>query len=721
MKKNLLSILLLFSAISVFSQSSDFLKALTNGEFRAKNLLNVVQLNDNRYAEISENGKAIVAKFYTSDKTDTLFNTEKIANCPIKNIDFFEFSQNEQKILISTEKKMIYRRSFTAEYYVYDVFRKRIEPLTENGRVQMACFSPNGRIVAFARDNNLFLKKLDFETESQITKDGEKNKIINGTPDWVYEEEFNNIRYFEFSPDSKLLAFVKFDETEVQQFSFQWFNDTYPTLETFKYPKAGTANSKVSLWVYDVENRTTTKMKIDGEDFYIPTIKWTSTSDALAAVKLSRNQKQIDLLTFNPRSSIATRLYTENSQTFVDYQNFDVVQFNSDNSFVLMSEKSGWRHLYLFEPNGIEKQQLTKGNWDVTAFYGYDEKNKTAYFQAAIESPITRSICSAKNGKITYLDDSKYQKGFNRAVFSKSFEYAICSFEDVFTPTFFRVINNSGKKLKDIKKDLDVERKILFDYFLPEKEFLTLKTSDNIELNAWVLKPPNFDKNKKYPLVMVQYSGPNSQEVLNRWKIDIEYYFAMEGFIVACVDGRGTGARGRDFRNITYGKLGLIEAHDQIEAAKYFAKQSYIDSEKMAIWGWSYGGFTTIMCMTDENNPFKAGIAIAPVTDWALYNTAYTERFMNRPQENFVGYDQTNLLDRAENLSGNLLLIHGTADDNVHTQNTLLFAEKLVDAGKQFDMQLYTNKNHSILGAKTRQHLYIKCAEWLKEKLRIKN
>ena len=714
MKKISLSILLIFSAISLFSQNENFLQMLTNGEFKAKNLLNVVQLNDNRYATISENGAAIVAKYYNSDKTDTLFNIEKIANCPIKQISDFEFSQNEQKILITTDIQMIYRRSFTAKYYIFDVFRNRIEPLTENERVQMAHFSPNGRIVAFARDNNLFLKKLDFETESQITKDGEKNKIINGTPDWVYEEEFSNIRYFDFSPDSKLLAFVKFDESEVQQFSFQWFNSTYPTLETFKYPKAGTANSKVSLWVYDVENRTTKKMTIDGEDFYIPTMKWTSTSDALAAVKLSRNQKQIDLLTFNPRSGIATRLYTETSQTFSDYQNFDVVQFNSDNSFVLLSEKSGYRHLYLFEPNGIEKQQLTKGNWDVTNFYGYDEKSKTAYFQAAIESPIYRNIYSAKNGKNSCLDN---RKGFHRAVFAKNFEYAFCSYENSDTPPIFNIINNSGKILKNIKNNSDFIKKI-DNSNIPQKEFFTLKTSDNVELNAFIIKPKNFNPNKKYPLVMIQYSGPNSQEVLNRWKIDIEYYFAMEGFVVACVDGRGTGARGRDFRNITYGKLGIIEAHDQIEAAKYFAKQQYIDSERIAIWGWSYGGFTTLMCMTDENNPFKAGIAIAPVTDWALYNTAYTERFMNRPQENFNGYDATNLLERAKNLNGNLLLIHGTADDNVHTQNTLIFAEKLVEEGKQFYMHLYTNKNHSILGAKSRSHLYIKCAEFLKEKLK---
>ncbi|MDR0828552.1 MAG: S9 family peptidase [Prevotellaceae bacterium] len=717
----------IFSTLTLFSQSSDFLQQLTNGEFRAKKLSNIAHLNDGaRFAAISEDGKKITASYYASTKTDTLFNIEKIEKCPIDKIFDFEFSQNEQKILVHSAVKMIYRRSFTTEYYIYDVKRSRIEPLSENGAQQMAAFSPNGRIVAFARDNNLFLKKLDFGTETQITKDGKKNEIINGTPDWVYEEEFTNICYFTFSPDSKLLAFLKFDEKEVQEFSFQWFNDTYPTLETFKYPKAGTANSRVSLWVYDVENRTTTQMKIDGDDFYIPTIKWTATADALAAVKLSRNQKQIDLLSFNPRSGIATKLYSESSQTYSDYRNLDAVQFLSDNSFVILSEKSGLREIYLHEPNGIEKQRLTKmgAGYEVTDFYGYDETNKTLYFQVAeariFEGPIfsaaiDRYVYSAKNGKFMLLQISKYtERGIYKASFSADYKFAIMSFENSETPNIFSVINNSGKTIRKIFDNNELKQK--FDNLnLPKKDFYTLKNSENQDLNYWLLKPKKFDKNKKYPLVMVQYSGPDSQEVLNGWKIDWEYFLAENGFVVACVDGRGTGGHGRDFRTCTYGKLGVLEAQDQIAAANYFAKEfNFVDKNKIAIWGWSYGGFMTLMCMTSENNPFAAGIAIAPVTDWSLYNTAYTERFMNRPQENFAGYDENNLLSRVENLTGNLLLIHGTADDNVHTQNTYLFAEKLVENGKQFDMQLYTNKNHSILGAKTRAHLYTKCVEWLK-------
>lgn len=696
----------------MFSQS--YLEDFTSGKFKPNTPPNIYHLSDGeRFACLSENNKTIKVYHYNSEKSEEIFNIDKIKNCPVKEIANFEFDNQEQKILVHTDKKMIYRRSFTTDYYVYDIKRNKIEQLSENGSQQMAHFSPNGRIVAFARDNNLYLKKLDFDTESQITKDGEKNKIINGTPDWVYEEEFTNICYFEWSPDSKLLAFIRFDEREVNKFSFQWINDTYPTLQTYKYAKAGTPNSKVSVWIYDVENRTTTKMQLpENEDFYIPTMKWTLNNGALAVVKLSRSQKQIDLLSFNPRSGISTKLYSENAKTYSDYRNFDVVQFLSDNSFILMSEKDNFRHLYLFEPNGIVKQQLTKGNWDITAFYGYDEKIKTAYFQAANFSPIQRNVCSVgSNGKISVFDE---RKGYQKANFSTNFKYAVYSFDNSTTPTIFTIINEKGKTIRNFGGNKDLSEKFK-SLNLPQKEFLKITTTLGIELNAWIVKPTDFKSNKKYPLVMVQYGGPDSQEVLNRWHLDWEYYLAQQGFIVACADGRGTGARGRQFRDCTYGKLGELEAQDQIGAANYFAQMPEVDKDRMAIWGWSYGGFMTLMCMTSPDNPFKAGIAIAPVTDWKLYNTAYTERFMNRPQENYSGYAETNILERVNNLTGNMLLIHGTADDNVLTQNSYLLAEKLVEAGKQFDMQLYTNKNHSILGDKARLHLYRRCTIFLME------
>ena len=708
-------ILLCISNLLVFSQTAEnYLQTFTSGGFRAKSPANVTPMNDGeRYAYISKDKKQILATYYNSDKEEVIFDADKVLNCPVKEIMGFEFDKGETRILLHSEVEMIYRRSFTTDYYVYDIKRNKIEPVSNNGAQQMAAFSPNGRIIAFARDNNLFLKKLDFNTESQITKDGKKNEIINGTPDWVYEEEFTNIRYFEFSPDSKLLAFVRFDEKEVGEFSFQWFNDSYPVLKIFKYPKAGTANSKVSVWVYDVENRTTNKMQISGEDFYIPTMKWTSTSDALAVVRLSRNQKQIDLLSINPRSGISTTLYSENSKTYSDYRNFDAIRFNSDNSFVLMSEKDGYRHIYLHEPNGLVKQQLTKGDWDVINFYGYDEKEKTAYFQAAKEVPTERNIYKSVNGKISCLDN---RKGIHKANFSNNFRYAIHSFENTTTPNIYSIINNSGKIIRKIEENNELAQKIK-EFNLPKKEFFTFKTSEGILLNGWIVKPAKTATGQKFPLVLTQYSGPDSQEVLNRWSCDWEYYLVMNGFAVACVDGRGTGARGRDFRTCTYGQLGILEAKDQIETANYLKNNDKDINSNIAIWGWSYGGFITLECMTSENSPFKAGITIAPVTDWRLYNTAYTERFMNRPQENFDGYDITSNLKRAANLKGNLLLIHATADDNVHTQNSYLMAEKLVEAGIQFDMQIYTNKNHSILGSKARYNLYKRCTEFLQSKL----
>lgn len=706
------------SCFTANAQSTDYLKAFTQGDYKPLKPAEVYHMNDGEhYTTLSSDGKRIIAFEYGSGKaTDTILNLDKVPDCKLKAIVGYEFSSNEQKILVHTEVTKIYRRSFTTTYYVYNVKRNRIEPLTTTTNdQQMAQFSPDGRIVAFARHQNLFLKKLDFNTEIAITEDGEKNKIINGTPDWVYEEEFGATRYFEWSPDSKLLAYVRFDETAVKEFSFQQFNDDYPTLYTYKYPRPGKAYSLTTLQVYDVQNRTTKKMQLGNDtDTYLTQIRWSNDENGLTIVKLNRNQTTLNLLQVNPRSGVATRLLSETSKTYVDYENLKTLTFNKDNSFVCMSERDGYRHLYLFNANGTLARQLTKGNWDVTDFYGYDELTKTAYFQAAKESPLERHVYKVDSkGKIVCLDA---RAGTHQASFAKSFKVAIAQFNNTTTPNCYSVITNAGKNLRIIE-----DNKLLADkvaaLHLPTKEFFQFKTSENITLNGWLVKPKNMEAGKEYPLVMVQYSGPNSQEVLNKWNLDWEYYLAQEGYVVACVDGRGTGARGRDFRNCTYWHLGVLETKDQVEAAHYLGKQNYIDANRIAIWGWSYGGFMTLNCLTYGNGTFKAGIAVAPVTDWNLYNTAYTERFMSRPQENYQGYEQVNLLDKANQLQGNLLLVHGTADDNVHAQQTLLYTEKLVEAGKQFEMQLYTNKNHSILGAQTRLHLYTRFNEFLKKNL----
>jgi dipeptidyl-peptidase-4 len=583
-------------------------------------------------------------------------------------------------------------------------------------------FSPDSRYIAFARQNNLFMKKLDFNTEIPITTDGQSGSIINGTPDWVYEEEFETTRYFVWSPDSKLLAFVRFDESKVPQYSFPlYLNKTtpkeeltlYPTFYQFKYPKAGENNSKVSICVYDDYYKSIKTMKVgdDDQDFYIPCIRWTNSVDELAIFKLNRNQNRLDMLFANPRSTLTKLILQQEDKYYVDYQNIDFFRFSTDNrTFIGVNEKDGFRHVYQYTINGTEIRQLTKGNWDITNVYGFDEKKQVLYYQSAEISPMQRDIYSinVKGNKIRLTDG----RGTHNGNFNSTFTYFVDDASSLKVPNVITLRSNKGSFIRTIENNSKLATEFN-DLKLPEKQFFSFTTTENVKLNGWILKPINFDPNLKYPVLMVQYSGPNSQEVLDRWQIDWEYYLTTQGYIVACVDGRGTGARGSEFRKCTYENLGILETKDQIETANYLGHQSYINKDRIGIWGWSYGGFMTLMCMSTGEKVFKAGIAVAPVTDWRLYNSAYTERFMRRPQENFKGYDLTSPLQRAEKLQGNLLIIHGTADDNVHTQNTMLYIDKLVAADKQFEMQLYTDKNHSILGKQTRRHLYTRMSDFL--------
>lgn len=711
--------LLFINVLSIKSQTNNFLNNYTNGAYIPKSISNIYHFNDGiQYAIVSNDKKSIETYNYkTGKKNGTVFSLNSIKDCPLKSITGYEFSNDEQKILLHGAVDMIYRRSYTTTYYVYSRKYKTFEPLsTKTVPQQIAHFSPDGRMIAFSYENNLYIKKLDYGTQLQITTDGKKDSIINGTPDWVYEEEFEQIRYFDWSPDSKLLAYIKFNDTMVSNFSFQFFkNYSQPDLYTYRYPEAGTSNPSVDIYVYDVFNRTTKKMDIgEDKDIYIPQIQWSNNPNELTAVKLNRSQNQLDLLAINPRNGISSDLYTEHSKTFVDYENLNCLQFNSDNSFVLLSEKDGFRHAYLFTSTGLPDHQITKGNWDVTDFYGYDEKTKMAYFQAAKISPTKREVYSVDaKGKYNELST---KSGTNSASFSKDYKYAIAQFNNINTPNLYTIITNKGKVLTTLESNNDLKQKVAA-LNLPQKEFFQFTTPQGITLNGFMIKPENMQSGKKYPLVMVQYSGPNSQMVLDRWSIGWEYDLANQGYVVACVDGRGTGARGTEFRNCTYLYLGKLETEDQISAAKYFAQQPYIDGKRMAIWGWSFGGYMTLSCMIHGDGIFKAGIAVAPVTDWELYDSAYGERFMNRPQENYKGYAETNLLDKASQLKGNLLLVHGMADDNVHTLNSYLMVDSLVNHGIQFEMQLYPNKNHSILGQKTRYHLYSRFNKFLKDNL----
>lgn len=703
---------------TLWGNSEQYLIDFTSGAFKPQLLKESYSMNDGlHYTMLSEDKTMIIKYAYLSGKAvDTIFNTKTARNCTLKSIDGYQFDNTEKRMLINSEKTYIYRRSFTTTYYVYNVTRNIIDPLSEyEGAQRNAYFSPNGRLIAFSRDNNLYIKKLDYNTEIAITKDGKKNHIINGTADWVYEEEFGETRYFDWSPDSKLIAWVRFDESKMKEFSFDTYSHPYNNSYTYKYPKAGETNSTVSVLVYDIDNRTTIKLNCgEGNNIYFPILKWSNCNDSLAIVRLNRNQTELDLLNVNPRSGVSSILVSEKDKVYIDYGNYTGLHFNSDNSFICMSERDGYRHIYHYDSNGKEIRQITTGNWDVTNFYGYDEKTKTTYFQAAKESPTQRHIYKVNNkGKITNIDN---REGTHSASLIKGNKYIITQFNNISTANQYILCDINGKKLRTILDNKKVQEQFN-NYNLPNKEFFKFSTTEGVDLDGWIVKPNDFDQSKKYPLVMVQYSGPDSQEALNRFKPDWEYYLAQKGYIVACVDSRGTGAKGHKFRTCTFWNLGKLETQDQVEAAKYLGNKSFIDENRIAIWGWSYGGFMALNCLTYGNETFKVGIATAPVTDWRLYNTAYTERFMSTPQENYKGYENADLIKNASQMKGKLLLCHGTSDDNVHIQHTMLYCQALIDAGIQFEMQIYPNKNHSILGSKTRLHLYTRFTTFLEKNL----
>lgn len=725
MKKAFSILLLLFYVTFV---KADLLHDIVDGEFRAKTPASLRSMNDGEHFTQLMNGKAIVKFNYkTGLAVDTLLDIAKLKDAPLNKITGYSFSPDEQKILIYTNPAYRYRRTFTAQYYIYDVAGKTFSLLSDKGEQEVPLFSPDGVSVAFARKNNLYLKNLAQNTEIQITTDGEFNKIINGTPDWVYEEEFGITRYFVFSPDSKFLAYVKFDETDVPMFSMMRYLDDnlpenqlllYPTVETFKYPKAGQKNSIVSVWMYNTASRNNQKINLatSETDFYIPRLKWTRETDKLAVFLLNRHQNKLDMLFTNTADTRTTLMFTDTDKYYVDYENIDDIDFQKDNkSFVYVSERDGYRHAYLFDIKGKLIKQITKGAWDITKVYGYDETAKKLYYQSAELSPMRRDIYSIdiKGNKKRLAEGD----GTHDASFSNNYAYFIDNFSSTSIPNVVNLRDNRGKIVREILNNQKLLEKFTEKKF-PKKEFFSFTTSEGVTLNGWLLKPQTCTENTKYPLLMVQYSGPNSQQALDRWGVDWEYFLSTQGYAVACVDGRGTGARGEEFRKCTYQQLGVLETKDQTEAAKYLGTLPFVDKDRIGIWGWSYGGFMTLNAMSADEKVFKAGIAVAPVTDWRFYNSAYTERFMRTPQENPKGYDAGSPMKKVEKLQGNLLLIHGTADDNVHVQNTMVYLDKLTDAGKQIQLYTYTDKNHSILGKETRRHLYDKKFEFLEKYLK---
>lgn len=733
MKRFFTLLLLAIFVTGIQAQQKVTLRDIAQGTYRAQGISGLKPMLDGEhYTQISSDHKRIVKySFKTGEEVGTLFDVTTARDCDLKSFDDYILSPDEKLILIQTETKPIYRHSFTAVYYIYNVKNNKMEPLSNNGPQQVPLFSPDGNQIAFVRNNNIYLVKLLFgNSESQVTKDGEYNHVLNGIPDWVYEEEFSFNRAFDFSADSKMIAYVRFDESAVPMFSFPWYKGlapektsyaTYPGAYEYKYPKAGEVNSKVSVHTYDIKSHVTRKMDLQiDSDGYIPRIKFTSDPEKLAIMTLNRHQNRLDLYMANPRSGLCKVAIRDEAEQYIKESAYSNIKFYPEH-IVMMSEKDGYNHLYLYTIAGNLVKQITKGQFEITSFLGWDQKANVFYYASNEGSPLRTAIYKIDGkGKKTKLST---RTGSNSAIFSTNQKYYINTFSNISTPTLITLNDNRGKELTTLLDNSKLKAQTA-QLNMPQKEFFTFRTSSGVELNGWMMKPANFNANKKYPVILHQYSGPGSQQVIDRWGIGsfgdgglFEAYMCDKGYIMVCVDGCGTGGRGAAFEKCTYLQLGVKEAEDQVETARYLGTLPYIDGKRIGIWGWSFGGYNTLMSMSDGSGAFKAGVAIAAPSDWRFYDTVYTERFMRTPKENAEGYDAGSAIKRAPQLKGSLLLIHGTADDNVHYQNCAEYSEALVQAGIQFDMQVYTNRNHGIFGGKTREHLMNRVANFFIQNL----
>lgn len=687
------------------------------GTFRQNYVLGIVSMNDGiHYTNLNMARNSIVKYSYeTGEKLETLFTS---ADFTVEEFDWildYEFSSDESKILISVQYEPIYRNSFKAEYFIYNIADKSLVRLSENGKQQLASFSPDGTKIAFVRENNIYVKDITVEnaSEVQLTKDGEWNKIINGAPDWVYEEEFSYNKAYDWSADGKKIAFLKTDESNVKMFSFIQYGELYPVNYDYKYPKAGEENSKVSLHIVDVESGNTISADMgDLNDKYIPRLMFTNDPNVLAAVKMNRLQNKYELFFVNAQTGTSKVVLTLEDEKYLEI-NDDLTFLDDNELFIYSHETSGYRHIYLYDMNGKQVKQITSGNWEVTAFYGVDEENGLVYFQAAKSSPLNREIYSV-DLQGTNLKQLSEKVGTNDATFSKGCKYFINDWSDANTPNFTTLNNSSGKVIRELEINKSLVKKVTEDYQFSKKEFFTFKTEDGTELNGWMIKPAKM-KGKNNPVFMYVYGGPGSQTVTNSWDRDMGWWqlLAQKGYIIVSVDNRGTGARGKEFRQVTYGQLGKYEVLDQIDAAKYLSSLKYVDKDRIGIFGWSYGGYMSSLCLTLGAEWFKLGIAVAPVTNWRYYDSIYTERYNGLPQDNASGYDDNSPINHVKLMKGKFLLVHGTADDNVHFQNSVDLVDKLVEADVTFETMYYPNKDHGIYGGNTRNHLYKKMTNFV--------
>lgn len=682
-------------------------------------------LNDGvSFAAISDDGKAIeVYSYKTGEKVSTLFSIDGVkGDVKIDGFDGYELSANEKKILLWTESRKIYRYSFYAEYYVYDIMRSTLAKVSDGGAQRGAIISHDGRMVAYQRDNNIFISNIDYKSDKAITADGKINEVIYGTPDWVYEEEFGVQNTMRWSSDDSTLAFIRFDESRVPVYSFDEYRsycdsdplgDMYPASYSYKYPLAGYPNSIVEVLAYNVDNRTIKKMDIPvGESDYVPSLEFDGKGENLMVMLLNRDQNNLRLFKVNPGSTVARPVIEEKSDAWLSPSAYQMVKYYAD-TFVIGSERSGYRHLYEYDYSGNLKRQITRGNWNVTDYYGKDSRTGIHYVQTTQNGAINRNVASVSpKGEVVMLNNVE---GTESASFSRNFSYYLRRYSSAVTPPQYTICNNRGKTVKTLEMNEEYAARYSS---APKMEFLKVRNAEGEEMDAFVIKPADFDPSKRYPLMMYQYNGPDSQLVLNSWKMDGTYYVASQGYIVAAVDGRGTGNRSRAWANSVYRRLGLCETQDQLAGAAYFASLPYVDSDRTACFGWSYGGYMTLMELSSPECRFKCGIAMAPVTDWRFYDSVYTERYMLTPQQNEKGYDLASALEKTGDVKGRLLIMSGTSDDNVHFYNTLKYASKMNFEGKVFDMMALAGFEHSLRMGNARTQLYRKIVDFLDSRLK---
>ena len=727
MKK--ITVYLLLMLVPLAARGLD-LRSITNGQYLPESIHGVEAASDGEsYTQLGDDGKTIVRySFKTGKAVETLFDAK---GTKVERISGYIMSPDGKRMLIETNRHSIYRHSFTADYYIYTIASRKMVPLSTNGAQQAPLFSPDGTMIAFVRDNNIFLIKLLYDNaESQVTKDGKKNEVINGIPDWVNEEEFGNNRAMVFTADSKKLVWVRYDEKAVAEYSMPLYKGLnpeltefteYPGAYTYKYPVAGADNAKCTVWSFDIASRQTRQLQVPVDaDGYIPRIKMTSDATKVLVLTLNRHQDCLRVYMANPLSTVSQLLIEDKTPKYVKEES--VSQFMVTDKYMLLpSERDGWMHLYLYNLNGQLLRQVEQGHYEVSAVYGVDDQTGNVYYASHQYGATDQRVFMAQaNGKTVCLTD---KAGWSSAVFSSDYKSFIHVWSSLNTPPVVTICNNNGKVVATLVDNKKLREKLVKEQ-LGTRELFTLTTSEGVKLNGWMVKPADFDTSKRYPVIMYQYSGPGSQQVKDAWNIGmynqgavLEQYLCQQGFLCVCVDGRGTGGRGADFEKSTYLRLGELEARDQVETALWLGKQSYVDKDRIAIWGWSYGGFNTLMSMSEGRPVFRAGVAIAPVTSWRFYDSIYTERFMRTPKENPNGYDR-NPLSRASQLHGALLLCHGSADDNVHLRNTAEYTEALVQADKDFSQLVYTNRNHNISGGNTRHHLFRQCVSFLKEKMK---